>query len=302
MSVRRAAAPAKLNLSLQVRSRDSSGMHPIRSLQQSIGWCDILTMEESEADLLTIHGSDALPLGEENLVWKAVEALRGRPGSRRPPAEFVLWKRIPAAAGLAGGSSDAAAALLLYGGLVGMTAEELAVSAASVGADAPFCLQGGRRWVEGYGEQVGPPIGEGEGFWAAAAVPPFPLETARVYEAWDRMGEPQGPRTGGGGLPPELRPYGPLSNDLYPAAVGCEPELDDWRAELEDRWGRPVLMSGSGPALFGFFSGQAEAREALVLAPPEARSAFAASTVDRGAHPADEQAGKGSIRERRVFL
>ena len=295
MSVRRAAAPAKLNLSLQVRSRDSSGMHPIRSLQQSIGWCDILTMEESEADLLTIHGSDALPLGEENLVWKAVEALRGRTGGRRP-AEFVLWKRIPAAAGLAGGSSDAAAALLLYGGLAGLAAEELAGPAASLGADVPFCLQGGRRWVEGYGEQVGPPIGEGEGFWTAAAVPPFPLETARVYEAWDRMGEPPGPRTAGSALPPELRPHGPLSNDLYPAAVGCEPELDDWRAELENRWGRPVLMSGSGPALFGFFSDRAEAQEALVLAPPEARAAFAASPADRGAHPADEQPGKGAAR------
>lgn len=297
MSVRRAMAPAKLNLSLQVRSRDSSGMHPIRSLQQSIGWCDILTMEESEADLLTIHGSDDLPLGEENLVWKAVEALRGRTGVRRA-AEFVLWKRIPAAAGLAGGSSDAAAALLLYGGLAGMAAEELAGPAASVGADAPFCLHGGRRWVEGYGERVGPLIGEGEGFWAAAAVPPFPLETARVYEEWDRMGEPQGPRTAGSALPPELRPHGPLFNDLYPAAVGCEPELDDWRAELEDRWGRPVLMSGSGPALFGFFSDRAEAQEALVLAPPEARSAFAAPASDRGAHPANEQ----SVRERRVFL
>ena len=283
MSVRRALAPAKLNLSLQVKPRDGSGLHPIRSLQQSIGWCDILTMEESEADRLAVHGAPGLAAGGENLVWKAVESLRELAG-RRPPADFTLWKRIPAAAGLAGGSSDAAAALLLYGGAVGIGPEESASQAFSVGADVPFCLRGGRRWVGGYGEQTGPLIEEGQGFWAAAAAPPFPLETARVYEAWDRMGGPQGPRAEGRGLPPELRPHGPLSNDLYPAAARCEPELEDWRSELEGLWGRPILMSGSGPALFGFFSSGAEAREALALAPAEARSAFAAPSWNRGAH------------------
>ncbi len=285
MSVLRALAPAKLNLFLKLGSRDSSGLHPVRSLQQSVGWHDILTMEESSADRLRIHGAD-LPSGEENLVWKAVAALRGRTGDLRR-AEFVLWKRIPVAAGLAGGSSDAAAALLLYGGEAGMGLEELAGTGASVGADVPFCLYGGRRRVGGYGEHIGPPIEEGEGFWAAAAVPPFPLETARVYEAWDRMGEPEGPRVPGWALPPEIRGHAPLSNDLYPAAVRCEPDLDDWRAELEDRWDRPVLMSGSGPALYGLFSDRAEAQEALALAPPEARSAFAAPTVGIGVRVED---------------
>lgn len=146
-----------------------------------------------------------------------------------------------------------------------------------------FCLYGGLRWIRGYGERVGPLIEEGGGFGVAVAVPPFSLETGRIYEAWDRLGGPEGPRVTGYDLPPGIRVYGPLSNDLYPAAVSFEPLLDDWRAELEDRWDRRVLMSGSGPALFGFFPDQEEASEALALVPAEARSAFAAPALPHGA-------------------
>ena len=117
MAARTAIAPAKLNFSLEVRPADRSGLHPVRGLTQSIGWHDILTMEESDTDRLSVHGAD-LPSGEGNLVWKAVKALRRRSGDLRR-VEMKLWKRIPVAAGLAGGSADAAAALTLYGDLIG---------------------------------------------------------------------------------------------------------------------------------------------------------------------------------------
>ena len=284
MDARRALAPAKLNLSLNVRPRDASGLHPVRGLTQSIAWYDILTMEESDVDHLSIHGAD-LPSGDDNLVWKAVKALREQIGDHRR-VDFRLWKRIPVAAGLAGGSSDAAAALLLYGGAVGAGPGELDRQAVAIGADVKFCLYGGLRWIEGYGERVGPLLGESEAF-LVVAVPPFPLETGRVYGAWDRLGGPRGPRVSGYDLPPGIRVHGPLSNDLYPAAVSSEPVLDDWRAELEDRWDRRVMLSGSGPALFGFFSDQAEASEALAVVPAEARAAFAAPTLGHGARITD---------------
>ena len=287
MTVTRATAPAKLNLSLQVRPKDASGLHPVRGLTQSIDWYDILTMEPADSDSLVVHGAD-LPSGDENLVWKAVAALRERTGDHRRAA-FRLWKRIPVAAGLAGGSSDAAAALLLYGSLIGADRSRLDRPAASIGADVTFCLHGGLRWIRGYGELLGSLIEEGDGFWVVVAVPPFLLETRRIYETWDRLGGPAGPRAAGYDLPPGIRGHGPLSNDLYPAAVSAEPVLDDWRAELEDRWDRRVLMSGSGPALFGFFAHQAEAVEALALVPVEARSAFAAAAIDHGVRVTDEQ-------------
>ena len=282
MSSRRALAPAKLNLSLYVRRMDSSGLHPVRGLTLSIDRNDILDMAPAESDHLEIHGAD-LPTGDQNLVWKAVSALRsGR--SDRPPVRFELWKRIPVAAGLAGGSSDAAAALLLYGSLAGRDRAHLAQPAAAIGADVSFCLRGGLRWIGGYGEQLGDRLDLDDDFVLVVAVPPFMLETARVYSAWDRLGEPEGRTVSGTVIPPGIRRHGPLVNDLYPAAVSIEPDLDDWRVELESRWDRPVLMSGSGPSLYAFFSDQAEAGEGLDLVPEEARDAFVALPQDRGAH------------------
>ena len=285
MADRTALSPAKLNLSLEIRPRDATGFHPVRGLTQSIAWYDILTMDESDSDRLTVHGAD-LPSGEDNLVWKAVKALRKASRVHRE-VDFTLWKRIPVAAGLAGGSSDAAAALLLYGDLISADHRDLDEAAVRTGTDVNFCLHGGRRWLEGYGERIGPHISGGNGFIVVVAVPPFLLETPRVYRVWDRLGGPRGPRVSGHDLPPDLRAYGPLSNDLYPAAISAEPLLDDWRTELRSLWDRAVLLSGSGPALFGFFADEEEAGEALALVPAEARAAFSAAPLDDGARITD---------------
>ncbi|MCY4620405.1 MAG: hypothetical protein OXD34_01015 [bacterium] len=282
MPALRALAPAKLNLSLHVRRVDSSGLHPVRGLTLSIGWHDILVMSPAESDHLEIHGAD-LPTGDENLVWKAVSAVRSGQMDT-PPARFELWKRIPVAAGLAGGSSDAAAALLLYGSLVGRDRDQVARLAAAIGADVSFCLSGGLRWIGGYGEQIGDRLDRDGDFVLVVAVPPFMLETARVYSAWDRLGEPEGRTVSGTAIPPGIRRHGRLVNDLYPAAVSIEPDLDDWRVELESRWDRPVLMSGSGPSLYAFFPDQAEAEEGLDMVPNEARDAFVALPQEQGAH------------------
>ena len=285
MAVRRAMAPAKLNFSLEVRPPDRSGLHPVRGLTQSIAWHDILTMEGSDTDRLSVHGAD-LPSGDGNLVWKAVKALRERSGDRRR-VEMKLWKRVPVAAGLAGGSADAAAALVLYADLIGGHGGVVDEVASQVGADVTFCVHGGRRWIGGYGERIGPSIEDNDGFLVVVAVPPFRLETPLVYRTWDSLGGPKGAQVAGSDLPPAVRAHGPLFNDLYPAAVAVEPVLDDWRAELSVRWERSVLLSGSGPALFGFFVDEAEAEEALALVPDEARSAFSAAPVGHGARITD---------------
>jgi len=285
MAARTAVAPAKLNLSLRVRPADGSGLHPLRGLTQSIAWHDILTMEESGSDHLSVHGAD-LPSGEANLVWKAVRALRKRSGDDRR-VEMKLWKRIPVAAGLAGGSSDAAAALILYAELIGADRGLVDEAAARIGADVMFCLYGGRRWMSGYGERIGPNSEGDDGFFVVVALPPFQLETPVVYRTWDRLGGPKGPEVSGPDLPPAIRDHGPLSNDLYPAALAIEPLLGDWRAELNVRWERSVLLSGSGPALFAFFLDEAEADEALALVPDEARSAFSAAPLGYGARITD---------------
>lgn len=280
MTGRRAWAPAKVNLSLRVRSRDAGGLHPLVSLVQSISWRDRLAIEESDEDRLEVEGAD-LPVGRDNLIWKAVDALRGEAGLTAPVA-FSLVKRTPPAAGLGGGSADAAAALLLYAGHVGHR-QSLDAVAASVGADVPFCLHGGLRWMEGYGERLSGPLRSADDYWVAVAVPPFELSTPRVYAAWDGLGEPAGTVIPVAAVPPSLRQHGPMVNDLYPAAVSLQPALDDWRAELAARWDRPVMLSGSGPSLFAFFADRVEAEEAVRLIPGEARATAAARPLDHGA-------------------
>ena len=273
-----AEAFAKLNLSLRVRPRDRTGLHPLQSLMQSIDWSDLLTLNDADDDALTLRGL-AVPGDESNLAWRALQAVRGavpRPG----PVALGLEKRIPVAAGLGGGSADAAGVLALAAARFGLPPEERAALAPGLGADVPFCLVGGTCLVEGHGELLTalPSLG---GFVVAVVVPPFEVATAAAYRRWDDLGGPPGPEVPPRHLPVALREGPPPANDLLPAAVSLVPELGDWLDDLRRAWGQPALMSGSGPALFGFFPTETEAAEASA-AVPGARAVRACRPIPQG--------------------
>ncbi|MHC4339573.1 MAG: 4-(cytidine 5'-diphospho)-2-C-methyl-D-erythritol kinase, partial [Planctomycetota bacterium] len=143
-------APAKLNLCLEVLGRRPDGYHEIDSVFAAIDLCDTVRLERSDAIRLTVHG-EAAPEDDTNLAWRAAEALG-------VGASISLEKRIPAGAGLGGGSSDAAAVLLgldrLYG--LGTGRERLLEIALGLGADVPFFLTGGTARCRGVGERVEP--------------------------------------------------------------------------------------------------------------------------------------------------
>lgn len=271
----RGRAFAKVNLGLRVRSPRSDGYHPIVSLAQSIDWADTLSIEVADQDRLQVAG-DA-PAGTDNLVWKAVEALRPSGGQ---PFQITLDKSIPVAAGLGGGSADAALGLVLAVVALGLDLDDAVAAAPDLGADVPFCLSGGTAWMEGIGERL-TPIPTPEDYWVALVVPPFALATPDVYRRWDALGSPTGGSVDGRDLPVSLRDHGPLGNDLLPAALDLQPALGDWIGDLAARWGQPVLMSGSGPTLFGFFPTESEATDALGVA-PDARATHAARPVPVG--------------------
>ncbi len=279
----RAEAYAKVNLGLRVHSPDPTGYHPITGLNQSVGWSDVLELEAASEDHFDAPG--AVPDDVTNLAWMAVEMARDAAGTDRAVA-LGLTKRLPIASGLAGGSADAAAALGLAAELFGLPLEEMGDLAPRLGADVPFCFTGGLAVVTGYGERVSSRESI-TGFALAIVVPPFELSTSDVYASWDRLDEPEAPSLPATALPPGLREYHPLGNDLYPAAVALRPALDEWRAELSARWERPASLSGSGPALFGYFLDVEEAAEALRDLPAGARAAQAVSPVPRGWQVAD---------------
>ena len=279
-----AMAPAKVNLSLRVGRRDASGMHPIHSLAQSVGWYDRVVLSAADEDGFEVIGSDELAAEDGNLVWRAVETARHTSGHHLP-VHARLEKRLPVAAGLGGGSSDAAAALLAFGELAGVAIDAVALGSA-LGSDVPFCLSGGLQWMDGYGAELAP-VANGVDFWLCLVVPPFRLSTPAVYRAWDDLSEPEGPTLAERAIPPQLRGYGPFANDLYPAARHLNGEIDDWMTDLGQRWDRPVAMSGSGPTLFAFFGDADEAAEAVAVAPSDARAVKAAPSISKGASLAD---------------
>lgn len=275
----RARAYAKINLGLQIRPRDADGYHPLRGIFQTIDWRDDITVEDADTDAMEVPGGGA-PENETNLAWRAVAAARAA-GSGARPTRVILSKRIPSPAGLGGGSADAAAALNLASRRFSVSFDDVRRIAVDLGSDVPFAVVGGTAIVTGRGEFVSPQP-DASGFALAVVVPPITLDTASVYRSWDRLEGPRGPRIAADDLPPALRDFAPLANDLYPAAVAIDGAIDEWRAELASRWGVPVMMTGSGAALFAYFPTRSEAEDAVSTASGGATAAQAVEPINRG--------------------
>jgi len=222
------SAPAKLTLSLRVTGVRPDGYHELDAEMVALDLHDSLEFEPGTG--LTVHAelpaSAALgevPSGPDNLVIKALTAV-GR------EARVRLIKRIPPGAGLGGGSSNAAAVLRWAG------CSDLAV-AARLGADVPFCMVGGRASVRGIGEVVVPLPYEERRF--VLLLPPFGVNTAAVYRAWDELGRTEGAGEGRAG-----------TNDLEAAALVVEPRLATWRDRFAEVSGARPLLAGSGSTWF----------------------------------------------------
>jgi 4-diphosphocytidyl-2-C-methyl-D-erythritol kinase len=221
-------ALAKLTLSLRIVGVRADGFHLLDSEMVTIDLADTLVF--SAGDGLSIEGASGLPAGPDNLVCRALAAV-GR------TSRVTLVKRIPAGAGLGGGSADAAAVLRWAG------CRDLAVAAA-IGSDVPFCLVGGRARVSGVGQVVESlPFEAVAGSSYTLLTPPFGVATAAVYRQWDALGSRGRP---------SRRPSGASSgrssgqNDLEPAALAVEPRLAAWRDRLGDATGQTPVLAGSG--------------------------------------------------------
>ena len=213
-------APAKLTLSLRITGIRHDGYHLIDSEMVSLDFGDTLTFAEGDGLEVTGPFAAGVPTGDDNLVRRALAATGRR-------AMVRLEKRVPAGAGLGGGSSDAAAVLRWA------DCRDLAV-AARLGADVAFCVGGGRARVRGIGEMLEPLPFLARTF--TLLVPPVPVHTAAVYRAWDDLG---GPSAG----------EGPV-NDLEPAALAVAPELGEWRDRLARATGQVPRLAGSGGTWF----------------------------------------------------
>ncbi len=269
-------APAKVNLTLHVQPPRSDGYHPLESLVQTVEWCDMLTFAEGDGED-SLHVEDVLVDREDNLVLKALSAVRGV--TEVPPQRIHLEKVIPVGAGLGGGSSDAAATLMAVAETAGLG--DVSGLAAGLGADVPLFLTGGTLLMSGIGEMINreEPL---QGFAVAIAVPEFELATAEVYRRWDELEGPVGELVPDALLPPPLREGMPIRNDLTPAALSLELQLGDFMADLRSVWNGVVCMTGSGSGCFGYFGTVGEAEDAAAAVSHLASAARGVALRDNG--------------------
>jgi 4-diphosphocytidyl-2-C-methyl-D-erythritol kinase len=269
-------APAKLNLCLYLGPRRDDGLHEIRSLFCPLTLADRIVIEEAERDEVVCP-----EVPGPNLAARALEGLRAR-GWERAPVRVEIEKRIPVAAGLGGGSADAAAILRAAGDGWAAAAD----LAAELGADVPSQLDPGFTLVGGAGERVErlPPPAE----FGAVLIPGEGLATAEVYAEADRIGlgrdgaeleEIAGglrAAAGGGASPlayPEL-----LVNDLARAAISLRLEISEMLGALREVGAAVVGVSGSGPTSFGLFEDLAAADAAAGSLPPRHAAAIVAAS------------------------
>lgn len=274
----RTICPAKINLTLRILGKRPDGYHEIDSIVARVGLHDELSASpRRDSELRLTCDAPGVPVDESNLVLRAARKLMERAGRAPGGVDFALRKRIPAGAGLGGGSSNAAGALRLLNELwgLGWSRERLAEVGAEVGSDVPLFLHGPVCRIRGRGELVENLPWRAAG-WVGLILPELHCGTREVYAAVRREAIPagrewpwdagaRGGEVSAGGLAAFLH------NDLREAAFAATPGLADVHERLERLGGGPVALTGSGSGLFQLFdereaaSGFAEAARALKL-------------------------------------
>lgn len=262
------AAPAKVNLTLHVTGRREDGYHLLDSLIAFAGVGDVVTAEPADDLSLTVTGpfaetlERALPEGAENIVLKAARWLADH-ADRPAAARLTLDKRLPVAAGIGGGSADAAATLVALCRLWGLTPDRQALMdlALGLGADVPVCLHGRAAQVTGVGEVMlpSPPLPPA---WLVLCNPLVPVSTPEVFKTRRGRFNQASPLTeapaDAAALAAALRLR---ANDLTKAAVALAPEVGSVLVDLDALPGCLLArMSGSGATCFGLFADEAAAR------------------------------------------
>jgi 4-diphosphocytidyl-2-C-methyl-D-erythritol kinase len=252
-------APAKVNLHLSVGPLRGDGYHDLTTVFHAIGLFDDVTVTRADALTVAVEGEGAadVPVDQTNLAAKAVLALAESAGVA-PEVALHIRKGIPVAGGCAGGSADAAAALVgcdaLWG--LGLGRDQLTEVAAGIGSDVPFSLHGGTALGTGRGDRLTPVLGAGSYSWVLALAEGG-LSTRQVYAELDRLRE-TGPVTvvsDAAEVLSALRQGSPeqlgqvLSNDLQPAALTLKPELRRLLEAGDELGALGGVVSGSGPTV-----------------------------------------------------
>lgn len=264
-------AYAKINLGLDVVRRLENGYHEVKMVMQTVGIYDVLELKRIPEGIVVTTDAGELPTDENNLVYKAAKLMQER-YEIREGISIHLEKHIPIAAGMAGGSTDAAATMKGISRLFGLdcTPEELMALGVKIGADVPYCVMGGTALAEGIGEKL-TALPSAPECWVLVAKPDINVSTKYVYEHLDAAGVEKHPDIDGmveaikaGSLQGVLDR---MENVLESVTASAYPVIDTIKSRMKELGALNSLMSGSGPTVFGIFREKdkaARAYEAIV--------------------------------------
>ncbi|MGZ5436854.1 MAG: 4-(cytidine 5'-diphospho)-2-C-methyl-D-erythritol kinase [Pyrinomonadaceae bacterium] len=279
---------AKINWSLRVLGKRDDGYHEIDTVLQTVSLHDTITFERTNDDVIRLWCDDrSVPVDKTNLVWRAAAALRERYSIRRG-ARVRLEKRVPAEAGLGGGSSDAAATLIALAFLweMEMSADDLVQIAEGLGSDVPFFLCGGTARATGRGSVV-EPLEDLPQKHLLVIKPNASISTAKAYSTLNRAALTSSDskpilfrsQTSNSSATIDLNV---LHNDFEPPVFQLEPEIERAKVALLKSGARAAMLSGSGSAVFGIFENQdAQERAIQAIKLETGWRAFPCKTVGR---------------------
>ena len=262
-------AMAKINLGLDVLRRRENGYHDVKMIMQTVGLYDTLTfMRKSEPGIVITTDDINLPAGEDNLIYKAVDMMIKRYDIREG-VSVRLEKRIPIAAGMAGGSTDAAAAFVGMNLLFDLKqdVETLKKMAVTLGADIPYCIQGGTALSEGIGELL-TPLKTPPACSVVIIKPDLSVSTKFVYEnlKLDGLKHPDIDTMMEALKEEDLeRMCKEMGNVLETVTIKEYPVIEEIKGMLKEAGAVNSLMSGSGPTIFGIFTDVGEAQKAAQM-------------------------------------
>lgn len=279
-------APAKLNLTLDVLGRREDGYHDLKMVMQSITLADRLTLRPGRAPGIQVSSSfHFLPTGEKNLAGKAAVCFYQALGRPARDLDISITKHVPVCAGMAGGSSDAAAVLRALNRLEGdpFSPEELAHVGEAVGSDVPYCVLGCTALAQGRGEVL-TPLSPLPHCWVVACKPDFPVSTPELFARIDSCRIRRRPDADGLMAALEQGDLMEVARRMYNVFEDVLPErqlarVADIKNILIQQGALGANMSGTGPTAFGLFSSQSQAQAAYDVLKQRYQEVFLAETV-----------------------
>lgn len=282
-------ARAKINLTLDVTGRREDGYHTVKMVMQSVTLHDTVKVtvthgERKPRGILLTCNLPYLPVDDRNLAYRAAELFYKETGTLLETCEIHIEKRIPVAAGLAGGSTDAAAVLRALAALhaVGLTDDELCSMGLKLGADVPYCLRGGTMLAEGIGEEL-TALAPMPHCWVVLCKPPFAVSTKEVYQAIDAVDIKKRPDTAGMVKALEKSDFAGvcrrLSNVMEEVTAAKRRQIGEIKAFLTENGADGTLMSGSGPTVYGLFLDEGRAKTAAKMLSRRFADTFLTETV-----------------------